>query len=92
MRGKEVLQTIGWDAFGLPAENYAIKTNVHPRVSTNNAIDNFREQIKSLGIGLDWNRSVGSHDPEYYKWTQWFFLLMFKRGLDIPQKTKRELV
>lgn len=81
MIGKKVLQVIGWDAFGLPAENYAIKTNVHPRKSTNDAIDNFRSQIKALGISVDWDREVGSHNPDYYKWTQWFFLLMYNRGL-----------
>src|SRR3989338_9028299 len=81
MIGKKVLQVIGWDAFGLPAENYAIKTNIHPRESTDKAIDNFRSQIKALGISLDWEREVGSHNPDYYKWTQWFFLLMYKRGL-----------
>lgn len=81
MVGKNVLQVIGWDAFGLPAENYAIKTNVHPRINTNKAIDNFRSQIKSLGISVDWDREVGSHNPDYYKWTQWFFLLMLERGL-----------
>jgi leucyl-tRNA synthetase len=81
LRGFDVLQVIGWDAFGLPAENYAIKTNIHPRKNTDAAIDNFREQIKSLGISVDWSREVGSHNPDYYKWTQWFFLLMYKRGL-----------
>ena len=74
MNGKKVLQVIGWDAFGLPAENFAIKNNVHPRINTNKAIDNFRNQIKSLGISVDWSREVGSHNPDYYKWTQWFFL------------------
>ncbi len=86
MKGKKVLQAIGWDSFGLPAENYAIKTNVHPKISTNEAIDNFREQIKSLGISVDWDREVGSHNSDYYKWTQWFFLLMYKRGLAYRKK------
>ncbi|PIT86392.1 MAG: hypothetical protein COU33_03455, partial [Candidatus Magasanikbacteria bacterium CG10_big_fil_rev_8_21_14_0_10_43_6] len=81
MIGKDGLQVIGWDSFGLPAENYAIKTNVHPRVSTDNAIENFREQIRTLGISVDWSREVGAHNADYYKWTQWFFLLMYKRGL-----------
>lgn len=81
MQGKKVLQVIGWDSFGLPAENYAIKTNVHPAQSTNDAVNNFRAQIKRLGISVDWEREVGSHNPDYYKWTQWFFLLMYKRGL-----------
>ncbi len=86
MQGKNVLQVIGWDSFGLPAENYAIKTNVHPRVSTNKAIDTFREQIKLLGISVDWNREVGSHNSDYYKWTQWFFLLFYKKGLAYRKK------
>ncbi|MDP2692409.1 MAG: leucine--tRNA ligase [bacterium] len=86
MIGKKVLQVIGWDSFGLPAENYAIKNNIHPRVSTDKAIDNFREQIKSLGISVDWDREVGAHNPDYYKWTQWFFLLMYKRGLAYRKK------
>ena len=86
MKEKKVLQVIGWDSFGLPAENYAIKTNVHPRVSTNKAIDNFRSQIKSLGISVDWDREVGAHNSDYYKWTQWFFLLMYKRGLAYRKK------
>lgn len=81
MKGKKVLQVIGWDAFGLPAENYAIKTNVHPRKSTDDAINNFRSQIKALGISVDWDREVGSHNADYYKWTQWFFALMYNRGL-----------
>ncbi len=86
MKEKKVLQAIGWDSFGLPAENYAIKTNVHPRKSTDDAIDNFRSQIKSLGISVDWDREVGSHNADYYKWTQWFFLLMYKRGLAYREK------
>lgn len=86
MIGKKVLQVIGWDSFGLPAENYAIKTNVHPKVSTEKAIENFRGQIKNLGISVDWDREVGSHNSDYYKWTQWFFLLMYKRGLAYRKK------
>ncbi len=81
MRGKDVLQALGWDSFGLPAENYAIKTKVHPKISTEKAIANFKKQIQSLGISVDWEREVSSHQPEYYKWTQWLFLLLFKRGL-----------
>ena len=86
MAGKKVLQVIGWDSFGLPAENYAIKTNVHPKINTEKAIDNFRSQIKSLGISVDWDREVASHHPDYYKWTQWFFLLFYKRGLAYRKK------
>lgn len=81
MTGKDVLQVIGWDSFGLPAENYAIKTNIHPKISTNQAVENFREQIKRMGISVDWDRETGSHNPDYYKWTQWFFLLMYNQGL-----------
>ena len=86
MQKKKVLQVIGWDSFGLPAENYAIKNNVHPKISTDKAIDNFRSQIKSLGISVDWDREVGAHNPDYYKWTQWFFLLMYRRGLAYRKK------
>lgn len=86
MAGKKVLQVIGWDAFGLPAENFAIKTNIHPRINTNKAIDNFREQIKSLGVSVDWDHEVGSHNPDYYKWTQWFFLFMYEQGLAYRKK------
>lgn len=86
MKGKQVLQVIGWDAFGLPAENYAIKTNIHPRINTDKAIETFIEQIKRLGISVDWSRTVGSHNPDYYKFTQWFFLLMYERGLAYRKK------
>jgi leucyl-tRNA synthetase len=81
MQGKAVLHPIGWDAFGLPAENYAIKTGTPPQQTTDKAINNFRRQLKSLGISFDWEREVGAHTPEYYKWTQWFFLFLFKHGL-----------
>ncbi len=86
MQGRKVLEVIGWDSFGLPAENYAIKTNIHPRINTDTAILNFIEQIKTLGVSVDWSHTVGSHEPEYYKWTQWFFLLMFERGLAYRKK------
>ena len=86
MQGEKVLQVIGWDSFGLPAENYAIKTNVHPRESTEQAVNNFRSQIKALGISVDWNRETGSHTPEYYKWTQWLFQLMYRQGLAYRKK------
>ncbi len=81
MIGKDVMQAIGWDAFGLPAENYAIKTNIHPKISINDAVENFRYQLGRMGCSLDWDREVGSHNPDYYKWTQWFFLLMYNQGL-----------
>ena len=81
MQGHEVLHPLGWDSFGLPAENYAIKTGIAPQVSTKQNTDNFREQAKHLGFSIDWDREFGSTDPSYYKWTQWFFLLLHKRGL-----------
>jgi|TARA_Y100000310_G_scaffold345555_1_gene466491 leucyl-tRNA synthetase len=86
MQGFNVLHPMGWDAFGLPAENYAIKTGVHPKDTTGKAIDNFRRQIKSLGLSYDWTREIGTHTPEYYKWTQWFFLLLYKNGLAYKKK------
>lgn len=81
MRGKAVLHPMGWDAFGLPAENYAIKTGVPPVKTTQDAIQTFRAQIKGLGLSYDWSREMGTHTPEYYKWTQWFFLFLLKNGL-----------
>lgn len=81
MEGYNVLHPMGWDAFGLPAENYAIKTGVHPEKSTNENIKNFTRQIKSLGFSYDWDREVNSTDPEYYKWSQWLFLQFYKKGL-----------
>jgi leucyl-tRNA synthetase len=80
-KGFEVMFPIGWDAFGLPAENYAIKMGVQPEVSTARNIKNFKKQISSLGISFDWDREVNTTDPEYYKWTQWLFLQFFKAGL-----------
>lgn len=84
----EVLHPMGWDAFGLPAENYAIKTGIHPAKTTNEAIDTFRTQIKSLGLSYDWSREIGAHTPEYYKWTQWFFLFLYKNGLAYKKMAK----
>src|SRR3989344_324926 len=81
MQGKKVLQVIGWDSFGLPVENFAIKHNVHPRERTEATLSTFESQIRALGCALDWERSVASHSPEYYKWTQWFFLFLYERGL-----------
>jgi leucyl-tRNA synthetase len=81
MEGYNVLFPIGWDAFGLPAENYAIKTGIHPSIITKKNIANFRRQLKMLGISFDWSREVDTTDPNYYKWTQWIFLRLFKRGL-----------
>lgn len=81
LQGLSVMHPMGWDAFGLPAENYAIKTGVPPQETTDRAIGNFRRQIKSLGLSYDWDREIGAHTPEYYKWTQWFFLFLYKNGL-----------
>jgi leucyl-tRNA synthetase len=81
MRGFNVLHPMGWDAFGLPAEQYAIKTGTHPRVTTERNIKRFREQLKSLGFSYDWQREVNTTDPGYYKWTQWIFKQLFERGL-----------
>src|SRR3989344_4734794 len=81
MKGKEVMYPIGWDAFGLPAENYAIQHGVHPAVSTKKNIDSMRAQMDALGLSFDWSREVNTTDPEYYKWTQWLFLQFFKAGL-----------
>ena len=81
MEGYNVLFPIGFDAFGLPTENYAIKNHIHPAVVTKNNIENFTSQLKMLGYGFDWDRCVDTTDPNYYKWTQWIFLQMFKHGL-----------
>ena len=79
--GFNVLHPMGWDAFGLPAENYAIKTGVHPQKSTQKNITNFRRQIQSLGFSYDWDREIDTTDPNYYKWSQWIFLQLYKKGL-----------
>ncbi len=81
MRGFNVLHTTGWDAFGLPAEQYAVKTGVHPAITTRENIHNFRRQMKRVGLSHDWDREVDTTDPEYYRWTQWIFLKLFERGL-----------
>ncbi len=81
MQGFNVLNPIGYDAFGLPTENYAIKNHIHPAIVTRDNIANFTRQLKMLGYGFDWDRCVNTSDPEYYKWTQWIFLQMFKKGL-----------
>ncbi len=81
MQGYNVLHPMGWDAFGLPAENYAIKTGIHPRITTEKSIANFRRQIDSVGFCYDWDREVNTTDPLYYRWTQWIFIQLFKKGL-----------
>ena len=81
MQGYHVLYPIGFDAFGLPAENYAIKNHVHPKIVTEKNIDNFRRQLKSLGFSFDWSREINTTDPNYYKWSQWIFIQLYKHGL-----------
>ena len=86
MQGFNVLYPMGFDAFGLPAENYAIKTGVHPAVSTKANIENFTRQLKSIGFSFDWDRCITTCDPEYYKWTQWMFIKFFEKGLAYKDK------
>ena len=86
MEGYNVLYPMGWDAFGLPTENYAIKTGIHPKIVTKKNTDTFRRQLKSLGFSFDWDREINTTDPEYYKWTQWIFLQLFKKGLAYKNK------
>ena len=81
MQGYNVLFPIGFDAFGLPAENYAIKNHIHPKITTEKNISHFREQLKSIGFSFDWSREINTTDPEYYKWTQWIFIQLYKHGL-----------
>ncbi len=81
LEGYNVLFPMGWDAFGLPTENYAIKNKIHPAIVTKKNIAHFKEQLKMLGLSFDWDREIDTTDPEYYKWTQWIFLEMFKKGL-----------
>ena len=81
LQGFNVLYPMGWDAFGLPTENYAIKNHIHPEIVTRDNIANFKKQLKSLGFSFDWSREVNTTDPSYYKWTQWIFLQLYKQGL-----------
>ena len=81
MEGYNVLFPIGFDAFGLPTENYAIKNHIHPKIVTKNNVHRFKEQLHSLGYSFDWDREINTTDPEYYHWTQWIFLKLFKAGL-----------
>src|SRR5262245_55816776 len=82
------LHPMGWDAFGLPAEQYAVKTGVHPAITTAQNIETFKRQMKRVGLSYDWEREISTIDPEYYRWTQWIFLKLFERGLayvaDVP--------
>jgi len=81
MKGFNVLQPMGWDAFGLPAENYALKTGIHPKITTKKNIGRYKKQLQAMGLAYDWSREINTTDPEYYKWTQWIFLKMFENGL-----------
>ena len=81
LEGYNVLYPMGWDAFGLPTENYAIKNHIHPKIVTKKNVERFTEQLKSLGYSFDWDREINTTDPNYYKWTQWIFLQLFKKGL-----------
>ncbi len=86
MGGYNVLYPIGWDAFGLPTENFAIKNNIHPKIVTEKNIANFKRQLKMLGFSFDWSREINTTDPKYYKWTQWIFMQLFKKGLAYKQE------
>ena len=81
LQGYNVLYPMGWDAFGLPTENYAIANKIHPAIVTENNVNHFRSQLKSLGLSFDWSREINTTDPDYFKWTQWIFLQLFKKGL-----------
>ena len=91
MRGFNVLHPMGWDSFGLPAEQYAIEHGVHPAVTTQRNIDNIRRQIKSLGLSIDWDRELATSDPRYYKWTQWIFLQMYNAWYDEAEDRARPI-
>ena len=86
LQGFNVLYPMGWDAFGLPTENYAIKNHIHPEIVTEKNVANFKRQLKSLGFSFDWDREINTTDPAYYKWTQWIFLQLFKKGLAYKKK------
>ena len=81
LQGYNVLFPMGWDAFGLPTENFAIKNKIHPAIVTKNNVARFKAQLKSLGLSFDWDREINTTDPDYFKWTQWIFLKLFKAGL-----------
>ena len=85
MKGFNVLHPMGWDAFGLPAENYAIKTGVNPKITTTKNVVRFKQQMDLIGLSYDWSKEINTTDPEYYKWTQWIFLKLFENGLAYEQ-------
>ena len=82
MKGFNVLHPMGWDAFGLPAEQYAIQTGTQPAITTRNNCDTFRRQIKELGLSYDWEREINTTDPEYFRWTQWIFIRIYNTWFD----------
>src|ERR1035437_8093904 len=90
-KGFNVMHPMGWDAFGLPAEQYAIKNNLHPRETTANNINRFRTQLQSLGFSYDWDREVDTTDPAYYRWTQWIFLQLYDTWFDETQQKGRPI-
>ena len=92
MRGFDVLHPMGWDAFGLPAEQHAIETGTHPRDTTRQNIATFKRQLKMLGFSYDWSREIDTTDPAYVRWTQWIFLQLFKRGLAYQARDPGQLV
>ena len=91
MKGFNVLHPMGWDAFGLPAEQYAIETGTHPSLPHRANCDNFRRQIKSLGLGYDWDREINTTDPGYFKWTQWIFIRLYNTWFDETQQKGRPI-
>lgn len=88
MKGFNVLHPMGWDAFGLPAEQYAVETGTHPAVTTRKNIDNFRRQIKSLGFSYDWDREIDTTSPDYFKWTQWIFMQLHKKDSPTSMRSR----
>ena len=87
LQGYNVLYPMGWDAFGLPTENFAIKNHIHPEEVTKNNVAHFKSQLQALGFSFDWNRVIDTTDEDYYKWTQWIFLKMFEKGLVFRDRT-----
>jgi leucyl-tRNA synthetase len=92
MRGHNVLHPMGWDAFGLPAENYAIKTGISPSRTIQDSTKKFRQQLIQMGFDYDWSREINSSDPDYYKWTQWFFLLLLQRKLAMVVSGRQDCI
>src|SRR4051812_28237868 len=91
MTGYNVMHTMGYDAFGLPAEQYAVQTGTHPRITTERNVENYRRQMRAIGLGYDWRRSVSTTDPQFYKWTQWIFLQLFNSWFDVDEQRARPI-